>query len=241
MRKSSKILGLEANYETFNQLRAFFECKTPTDFFYRIGKGYIQVDELKKFKRHKESKERKEKISTEEAPDSKSFVKLLKNIHGDRKDNDTLLIGEDMDKIDYKLSPCCNPISGDDVFGFVTINEGIKIHRTTCPNAAELMSKHGNRIIKAKWESQKDEAFLAGLRITGTDRVGLVNDVTRIISSDLLINMRGLTIDTKDGVFEGDIKLYVHDTNHLDILINKLERVEGVFKVLRFDANLNVM
>ena len=84
-----------------------------------------------------------------------------------------------MDKIDYKLAPCCNPIAGDDVFGFVTINEGIKIHRTTCPNAAELMSKHGNRIIKAKWESGKEEAFLAGLYLSGTDRVGLVNDVTQ--------------------------------------------------------------
>ncbi len=169
------------------------------------------------------------------------MVKVLKSIHGERTDSDTLLIGEDLDKIDYKLSPCCNPISGDDVFGFVTINEGIKIHRTTCPNAAELMSKHGNRILKAKWKSQKQEAFLAGLRITGTDRVGLINDVTQIISSDLRINMRGLTIDTEDGVFEGDIKLYVHDTSHLDMLINKLERVDGVFKVLRFDTNLSVV
>jgi GTP diphosphokinase / guanosine-3',5'-bis(diphosphate) 3'-diphosphatase len=242
--KKLKIIGIEASSETFNQLRAFFECKTPTDFFYRIGKGYIQVDELRKFKKYKESKEnkeRKEKINTDDSPDGKAVVKLLKNIHGERSDSDTLLIGEDMDKIDYKLSPCCNPISGDDVFGFVTINEGIKIHRTTCPNAAELMSKHGNRILKAKWQSQKEEAFLAGLRITGTDRVGLINDVTRIISSDLHINMRGLTIDTEDGVFEGDIKLYVHDTSHLDMLINKLERVDGVFKVLRFDANLNLV
>ncbi len=242
--KKLKIMGIEANNEAFNQLRAFFECKTPADFFYRIGKGYIQIDELRKFKKHKESKEnkeRKEKANGEETPDGKAVVKLLKNIHGERKENDTLLIGEDMDKIDYKLSPCCNPISGDDVFGFVTINEGIKIHRTTCPNAAELMSKHGNRILKAKWKSQKEEAFLAGLRITGTDRVGLINDVTRIISSDLSINMRGLTIDTEDGVFEGDIKLYVHDTSHLDMLINKLERVDGVFKVLRFDANLNLV
>lgn len=242
--KKLKILGIAANNEAFNQLRAFFECKTPAEFFYRIGKGYIQIDDLRKFKKHKESKEnkeRKEKLHTDDSSDGKAVVKLLKNIHGERTENDTLLIGEDMDKIDYRLSPCCNPISGDDVFGFVTINEGIKIHRTTCPNAAELMSKHGNRILKAKWKSQKEEAFLAGLRITGTDRVGLINDVTRIISSDLSINMRGLTIDTEDGVFEGDIKLYVHDTGHLDMLINKLERVDGVFKVLRFDANLNLV
>ena len=242
--KKLKTLGLEVSAETFNQLRAYFECKTPADFFYRIGKGYIQPDELKKFRKYKESKEnkeRKEKVNGEETPDGKAVVKVLKSIHGERTDSDTLLIGEDMDKIDYKLSPCCNPISGDDVFGFVTINEGIKIHRTTCPNAVELMSKHGNRILKAKWKSQKEEAFLAGLRITGTDRVGLINDVTSIISSDLRINMRGLTIDTEDGVFEGDIKLYVHDTSHLDMLINKLERVDGVFKVLRFDTNLSTV
>ncbi|WP_247233210.1 bifunctional (p)ppGpp synthetase/guanosine-3',5'-bis(diphosphate) 3'-pyrophosphohydrolase [Telluribacter sp. SYSU D00476] len=239
--KKLKTLGIEVNYEVINQLRAFFECKTPTDFFYRIGKGYIQLDELKKFKKYKEAKDRKTKISTDEVTDGKAFTKLLKKIHGDQADSDTLLIGEDMDKIDYKLAACCNPIAGDDVFGFVTINEGIKIHRTTCPNAVELMSKHGNRVIKAKWKSQKEEAFLAGLRITGTDRMGLVNDVTRIISNELHINMRGITIDTKDGVFEGDIRLYVQDTKHLDMLINKLDRVDGVFKVQRFDANLNII
>jgi GTP diphosphokinase / guanosine-3',5'-bis(diphosphate) 3'-diphosphatase len=239
--KKLKTLGIEVTYEVINQLRAFFDCKTPTDFFYRIGKGYIPLDDLKKFKKYKETKERKAKISSEEIPGGKAVTSLLKNIHGDRADSDTLLIGEDMDKIDYKLAVCCNPIGGDDVFGFVTINEGIKIHRITCPNAAELLSKHGNRVIKAKWKSQKEEAFLAGLRISGTDRMGLVNDVTRIISNELHINMRGITIDTKDGVFEGDIRLYVHDTKHLDMLINKLERVDGVFKVLRFDANLNMV
>jgi guanosine-3',5'-bis(diphosphate) 3'-pyrophosphohydrolase len=239
--KKLKVLGIELTAEVVNQLRAFFECKTASDFFYKIGKGYIQLDELKRFKRDKEAKERKAIttiIPPLEGVDGKAFTKILKKLHGDRADSDTLLIGDDMDKIDYKLAQCCNPIAGDDVFGFVTINEGIKIHRTTCPNAAELMSKHGNRIIKAKWESNKDEAFLAGLYISGTDRVGLINDVTRIISNELHINMRGLTIDTKDGVFNGDIRLYVQDTRHLDILISKLEQVEGVYNVQRFDTNL---
>lgn len=240
--KKLKILGIELTAEVVNQLRAFFECKTASDFFYKIGKGYVQLDELKRFKREKEAKERKAITAVTpqvDGVDGKAYTKLLKNIHGDRADSDTLLIGDDMDKIDYKLAPCCNPIAGDDVFGFVTINEGIKIHRTTCPNAAELMSKHGNRIIKAKWESTKDEAFLAGLYISGTDRVGLINDVTRIISNELHINMRGLTIDTKDGVFNGDIRLYVQDTRHLDVLISKLEQVEGVYTVQRFDTNLS--
>ena len=106
------------------------------------------------------------------------------------KDFDLLLIGEDMDVVDYKFAKCCNPIPGDDVFGFVTVNDGIKIHRTTCPNAAELLSNYGYRVVKAKWTSSQDNSFLAGLRIIGTDRMGLINDVSSIISGELKVNMR---------------------------------------------------
>lgn len=235
--KKLRVLRVEMTNEIINQLRAYFSSKTTDDFFYRIGKGHIDVGELKKFKSDKEAKENRiNKLNTDAIPDGKTFEKELKKIHGERADADMLLIGEDMDRIDYTLSKCCSPISGDDVFGFVTINDGIKIHRVTCPNAVELMSNHGNRIIKAKWTSQKELAFLAGLRITGTDRVGLVNDVTRIISNELHINMRSVTIDSKDGVFEGSIRLYVHDTGHLETLMRKLERVQGVFDVVRFDS-----
>lgn len=150
-------------------------------------------------------------------------------------DHDQLLIGEDMDVVDYILAKCCNPIPGDDVFGFVTINEGIKIHRTSCPNALELLSNHGNRVIKARWTSQKEIAFLAGLRIVGTDRVGLINDVTKVISNELKVNMRSITVDSDAGVFEGTIKLYVHSTGHLDHLIKNLQQVDGILKVSRFD------
>ncbi|MGA0558918.1 RelA/SpoT family protein [Larkinella sp. VNQ87] len=231
-----KILRIEMTNEILNQLRAYFGSKTTNDFFYRVGKGHIDVQELKKFKSDKEAKEnRQNKLNTDTLQDGKQFEKELKKIHGERADADMLLIGEDMDRIDYTLAKCCNPISGDDVFGFVTVNEGIKIHRTTCPNAVELMSNHGNRIIKAKWTSQRDLAFLAGLRITGTDRVGLVNDVTKIISNELHINIRSITIDSKDGIFEGTLKLYVHNTHHLDELMKKLEKVDGVVKVARFD------
>jgi GTP pyrophosphokinase len=160
--------------------------------------------------------------------------KEIKKIRG--VESDMLLIGEDMDKIDYILAKCCNPIPGDDVFGFVTVNEGIKIHRTSCPNAVELMSNYGYRIIKAKWTSQTELAFLAGLRITGTDRVGLVNDVTRIISNELKVNMRSITIDTNDGIFEGNIMLFVHDTTHLETLMRKLYKVDGIVNVTRFDS-----
>jgi GTP diphosphokinase / guanosine-3',5'-bis(diphosphate) 3'-diphosphatase len=234
--KRLKILRMEMTNELVNQVRAYFGSKTSSDLYYRFGKGHIDVKELNKFKSDKEAKEnRANKLNTDTIQDGKALGKELKKIHGERTDSDTLLIGEDMDKIDYTLARCCNPIAGDDVFGFVTVTDGIKIHRVSCPNAVELMSNHGNRIIKAKWTSQKELAFLAGLRITGTDRMGLVNDVTRVISNELNINMRSVTIDSQDGIFEGNIKLYVHDTSHLDTLMRKLERVDGVFDVVRFD------
>jgi len=232
--KRLKVLRLELTHELTNQLRAYFNCKTATDLFYRFGKGYIHVDELRKFKSDKEAKENVQaKLGTADLQDGKQFTKEMKKISGD----DALLIGEDMDKIDYTLAKCCSPIPGDDVFGFVTINEGIKIHRTTCPNAPELLSNHGNRVIKAKWTSQKKLAFLAGLKINGLDRVGLVNDVTRIISNELHINMRSILVDTAEGIFEGTIRLYVNDTRHLETLMDKLKQIEGVIKVSRFDDN----
>ena len=160
---------------------------------------------------------------------------LIKKVKGD--DNDTLLIGEDLQKLDYKLSNCCNPIPGDDVFGFVTVGDGIKIHRTNCPNAAKLMSNYGYRIVKAKWNSQKELAFLTGLHITGIDDVGLINKITKVISSDFKVNMRSITVDTDDGIFEGSIMVYVNNTKHLDNLINKLKEVVGVTSVSRFDSN----
>jgi GTP pyrophosphokinase len=148
---------------------------------------------------------------------------------------DLLLIGEDLQKITYSLAKCCNPIPGDDVFGFVTVSEGIKIHRTTCPNAVELMSKFGYRVIKAKWQSEKEDSFMAGIKIEGSDRVGLVNEVTQIISNQLKVNMRSLSFETEDGIFEGKIKLMISDTTHLQILIDKLKNINGVVNVSRFD------
>ena len=226
-----KQLKLEMNEEIMTELRAYFDCKTNLDFFYLVGRGSIDPSLIKKFR---EEKEKREHNGPTVIHDSKSFEKEIKKVRG--VDADQLLIGENMDKIDYTLAKCCNPIPGDDVFGFVTVNEGIKIHRTTCPNAVELMSNYGYRIIKAKWTNQKELAFLAGLRITGTDRIGLVQDVTRVISNDLRVNMRSISIDTDENIFAGRIMLFVNDTAHLDQLIQKLEKVDGVVKVDRFDS-----
>ena len=160
-------------------------------------------------------------------------IKQLKKLHGDKKNADALLIGEDMDKVDYTLAKCCNPIAGDDVFGFVTINEGIKIHRTSCPNATELLSRHGDRVMKAFWASQVSMSFVAHLVIRGTDRMGLMNDVTRLISQELQVNIQSLSIGVKEGIFEGQIALMVQDTSHLETLVSSLELIEGVIEVER--------
>ncbi len=234
--KKLKQLRIENSHETINQLRAYFNAKTPADMFYRFGKGYIDANEIKKFQAEKEAKlNRQLKLNTDEIQEGKAIQKELQKMHGGRKDGDSLLIGEDMDRIDYTLAKCCNPISGDEVFGFVTVLEGIKIHRTTCPNATELLAKYGNRVIKARWTSHQQIAFLAGLKISGIDRVGIVNTVTAVISNELHINMRSITVDTDDGIFEGTIKVYVHDTRHLEDLTQKLLAVAGVHEVTRFD------
>ena len=141
-----------------------------------------------------------------------------------------------MQKIDYKLSACCNPIPGDDVFGFITVNDGIKIHRTNCPNAAKLMSNYGYRIVKAKWTSQKELAFLTGLQIVGFDDMGLINNITQVISNDFKVNMRSITVDSNEGIFEGTIMVYVNNTEHLENLIRRLKQVPGVTQVSRFDS-----
>jgi GTP pyrophosphokinase len=138
-----------------------------------------------------------------------------------------------MDKVDYTLAKCCNPISGDEVFGFVTINEGIKIHRNACPNSPELLSRHGDRVIKAQWASRIAMSFVVHLVIRGIDRVGLINDVTRVVSGELKVNITGLSIGVKEGLFEGQLSLMIQDTNHLDALVIELERVPGVIEVAR--------
>ncbi|NVJ85949.1 MAG: bifunctional (p)ppGpp synthetase/guanosine-3',5'-bis(diphosphate) 3'-pyrophosphohydrolase [Algoriphagus sp.] len=233
VQRKLKQMKMEFNSETIEKLRAYFELKTANDFYYRVGKGIIDPTTIKSFKDFKENQKLKHKAIQEKVKDESSFTKEIKSLKG--PDHDQLLIGEDMDVVDYILAKCCNPIPGDDVFGFVTVNEGIKIHRTSCPNALELLSNHGNRVIKARWTSQKEIAFLAGLHIVGTDRVGLINDVTKVISNELKVNMRSITVDSDAGIFEGTIKLYVHSTGHLETLIKNLQQVDGIIKVSRFD------
>jgi GTP pyrophosphokinase len=146
---------------------------------------------------------------------------------------DTLLIGDDQQTLNFTLAQCCNPIPGDDVFGFITISEGIKIHRNNCPNAVQLMSKFDYRVVKAKWVTKKDIAFLTGLRISGIDEIGLLQSITNIISSEYSVNIRSINIDTNAGTFDGTVMLYINDTSDLKNLIDKLKRTKGVKSVAR--------
>jgi len=231
-----KVLGVNTlTLEITNQLRAYFNAKDSNDLFYRFGKAYISLDEIKKWKSDREAHERKQATKAIQEPltNTKNVIKELKKLHGDVKNADAILIGEDMDRVDYTLAKCCNPIAGDTVFGFVTINEGIKIHRTSCPNATELLSRHGDRVIKALWTSQVKMSFVAHLIIRGTDRMGLMNDVTRVISQELKVNIQNLSIGVKEGIFEGKIALMVQDTQHLETLVHSLEHVDGVIQIER--------
>ena len=139
------------------------------------------------------------------------------------------------DNIDYSLSKCCKPIPGDDIFGFITVNEGIKVHRTNCKNSPELLSKYAYRILKASWYHESNDNFISTLSIEGTDRVGVIDDITKIISSQLKVNMKSINVDLKDGIFKGNIELFVSDTLQLSKLIKKLQKVSNVNNVIRLD------
>ncbi|MFD2248043.1 RelA/SpoT family protein [Pontibacter ruber] len=219
-----KIADTNAN---INKLLAFFNVPTLQDLYYRVASGRIDPKNIK------------EVIFTAAADkpssilDPKSFDKEVQKIRG--VNSDMLVIGEHTSNMKYKIAKCCNPIPGDDVFGFEEGDEDIEIHRTSCQRAVELMSNYGNRIVKAKWTDQQELAFLAGIHIKGTDRVGLVNDLTKVISNSLKVNMRSITIDSHDGIFEGNIMVFVNDTGHLDKLIQRMGRVNGVLAVERFE------
>ncbi|GAB2550759.1 RelA/SpoT family protein [Rufibacter soli] len=223
-------LAIEPSAGNLNRLAAYFNVPSVQDFYYRVAVGLLDLKEIKEYIFNPHS----EKYKPASILEGSSFDKKVEKIRG--ISSQLLVIGGGTDKIDYTLANCCNPIPGDDVFGFQTEDQGITIHRTTCPKAVELMSNYGHRIVKAKWTEQQELSFLAGISIKGTDRVGLVNDVTKIISNSLKVNMRSITIDSHDGVFEGRLMVFVNDTSQLEKLIQRLSKVSGLLSVDRFDS-----
>lgn len=223
---------LEFTVQNINDFQNFLKLPSAQELFYRVAKNIISVKHIKAWQKEKTKPSAKKSGRSEP-----TLEQVVKEVRGKKATDDALIIGDNLNKIEYKLSPCCNPIAGDDVFGFITINEGIKIHRVNCPNAVQMMSNYAYRIVKARWTNQEVISFLAGIRIQGIDEVGLVNNITKIISSELNVNMRSLSFDTQDGTFEGNIMLFVHDTSHLTELMKKLRKVNGVISVTRINPN----
>lgn len=220
--------------KNINSFVTYMRLPGTQELFYRVAKGIITLRELKNWIRDKDKPVQVAPVKSEP-----TLEQVVKEVRGKKGSEDMLIIGDNMTRIEYKLSVCCNPIAGDDVFGFITIGEGIKIHRVNCPNAVQLMSNYAYRIVKARWLGQEKISFLAGIRVTGIDEVGIVNNITRIISSELNVNMRSISFDTHDGTFEGNIMLFVYDTNHLTALMKKLRKVNGVQQVSRINPNEN--
>ncbi len=221
---------LEFNDHNINKLLKHYKLKTVTDLYAAIAQEKFDVSDIKVL-----LNEKTELARTPEKIDEEAIEKISKT-HS-LKTDDFLVIDEILDKLDYKLSKCCSPIFGDPIFGFVTISEGVKIHRINCPNAAQMISRYGYRVVKAAWtRSDGSSLYQAEIKVVGVNDIGIVSRITDAISKDLKVNMRSISIDTSDGMFEGYIKLFVKDTSHLDILINKLKRVKGVLNTSRISA-----
>jgi GTP diphosphokinase / guanosine-3',5'-bis(diphosphate) 3'-diphosphatase len=218
---------LEYTKTTLNEFCTYLKLPSQHELFYRAALGNVDINEIKEFIKHKQNPTKKIKKS--------ETSKLEQLVTSARGKTDMLVIGDDLQKLDYNLSPCCNPIPGDDVFGFITVSEGIKIHRINCPNAIKLLSNYAYRVVKAKWINDQLISFLAGLKIIGTDELGIVNNLTKVISNENNVNMRSINFDTEDGLFEGTIMIYVHDTKHLNHLVENLKKVKGVNRVERID------
>jgi GTP diphosphokinase / guanosine-3',5'-bis(diphosphate) 3'-diphosphatase len=232
--KKLKALHIPHTIQYVQDIATHFKHTSPLDLYYAIAIEAISIDEFKKFKLVNDKIDFGVEKKTTVKELSKE-IELSKQIPG--KGYELVLFGESSNQIKYKLANCCSPISGDDVFGFVTSSEGLKIHRTSCPNAPGLMANYGHRIVKAKWAGNKSLSFLTALRITGLDDVGIVNKITTVISGDLKINMRSMSIESKDGIFEGTFTVFVHDKNELNALCDRLEKLSGIQQVSRLEVD----
>ena len=226
IKRKFKKLKLEFD-ENISKVASYFHYKSVIEFYYDIAKGIFN---LKKIREYLNSVE-KLKIKEE-----KLIVKdKSKKIINKKTSSNLISFDGNNQMLDYSISLCCNPIPGDDIFGFVTINEGIKVHRTNCSNSPELLSKYAYRVIKAEWFTKINDNLVSSLLINGTDRIGVLDDITKIISSQLKVNMKSISIKMKDGIFEGKIELFVSDTLQLFKLIEKLQKVKNVIGIKRID------
>jgi GTP pyrophosphokinase len=229
LRRKLKQLKIGFNDKTIDKLLTFFKLKTTLDLYYRVGIGTIDNVKLKKFSADRNNRFLnffKRKAQTDPIPTHIEQDKITDKY-------DQIVFGKTEEQLEYQLSPCCNPIAGDDVFGFVTISDGVKVHKNECPNALTLRSNYAYRIVNAKWIDSSQNEFTAKLQLTGLDDLGLVNKVTQVISNTNNVNISRMSFDSNDGTFEGNILLKVKNTVLLKKMIKQLQNINGVDKVVR--------
>ena len=225
--KKKGVLFIESNILSLYRKLKYDSAQ---EMYFLISNGTLELDSITGY----ELKQGKILWEKGPQPDTSKKTEVSEKYIPNAKE-DTLLIGESMQKLDYTLSKCCNPIAGDDVFGFITVIGGIRVHRRNCPNATNMLSKYAYRMMKARWTSKAQTQFKVKLQITGIDDVGLVNQLTEVISADMQVNMIAISMESKDGVFEGNITALVMNTTHLRDIIEKLKNVNGVHTVERVD------
>jgi len=232
LQRKLKHLKITLNEKTINELVNFFKLRTSLDLFYRFGNGSIDNQQLKNFVSQR---------SNAFYSFFKSKIKRKRKVEFENKNEeltnnyDLLVFGKDEEKLEYKLAPCCNPIPGDKVFGFVTVSEGIKVHKQNCPNAISMQSQFSYRIMPAKWIDSTQQEHNVLLKITGFDKVGLVSEVTRIISSSMNVNINNLNMTTNNGMFDGKIVVGIKNNDQLKKLITRIKKIEGIDKVIRLN------
>ena len=225
--------GAGFNQHNIDELVQWYKLNSHLDLFYQVARKNIDLKDIKEFKVIGDKIEAPRPVKT--LHEFKQDIVPHQHNLG-KKDTELIIFGESSDKIVYNLANCCKPIPGDDVFGFITTGKGLTIHRTNCPNAAKLLANYGHRVVKTKWAKNKEISFLTGLKIVGMDDVGVVNKITSLISGDLKLNIAALTIEAKEGLFKGNIKLYVHDKEELETLVQSLKALSGIESVERYDT-----
>ncbi len=222
---------IEFEDRNINRILRHYKLNTAPDLYYLVATDKIDILEIKEFLTEKEKV-----VKTTKPPDKIESDDVDKMISATLRRDDYLIIDNQLDKVEYKLAKCCNPIVGDEIFGFVTVSGGISVHRVNCPNAAQMISKYGYRIVKAQWSDVDSKIYLpVTIRVTGLDDIGILTRISDVISKDLRVNMRSVSIDSTEGMFEGSITLFVKDTGHLDSLVNKITKIKGVLSVSRVE------
>ena len=224
-------MNVPMNQVNMEEIATYFKLNSTLDLLYEIALKKIDLKDLKEFQVLGD-KILAPKI-IKQLPEEKTEAGQKNQ---NKKDTELIIFGESSDKIMYTLANCCKPIPGDDVFGFITQGEGLKIHRTNCPNAARLLSNYGHRVVKTKWVKNKEISFLTGIKIIGLNDVGVINKITNLISGTLRININALTIEAREGLFEGNVKVYVHDKDELEDLVTNLKELQGIESVERYDT-----